>query len=334
MARRTHEPTYAPQMATPFAAALKRFPQVPEALVAAIEDAPEGVRLPVAAGQEFLAQMVELTGEPDLGLLAAQTIELGNFEVLEFAAYSAPTWRAALETTLRYIHLMNEAADFRLEIEDGQAHVVLDSTVPLTRAGIDFQAAAFHVSATRWFSPVPTDLQVWFTYPQPEDISAHRATFGRDVTLRFSAPWNGFVHDASVFERSITGADPSVHRVLRDHAERLLAELAPGDGLAEQVRAQLLSSLTDGPPSAAAVAKQLGISRRTLTRRLGQQGTSFTELLDDVRQHAATHYLTDSDHSIDDIAFLLGFSEASAFVRAFRRWHGQTPLAYRRAQRS
>jgi len=331
--RTTAEPTYALQMVRPFWSLLRRYPQVPRELLAGADAAPEDLRVPVAAGQAFLQNMVELTGEPDLGLLAARETKLGMFDVLEYAAASAPTWRAAMETAFRYSHLMNEAAAFRIEQADGKAHLVLHSTVPLTRAGIDFQSAAFHVAATRWVQPSLPELEVWFTYPEPRDVAAHRATF-QGARLRFGAPWNGFVYDARRLNTRLASADPSLHRVLREHAERLLAELAPGDGLVAQVRAQVLSTLKQGPLAAPAVAAEMGVTRRTLTRRLRQQGTTFTALVEDVRRGAALHYLASTDHTVEDIAFLLGFSESSAFVRAFKRWQGVSPMAHRRALRS
>jgi AraC-like DNA-binding protein len=122
--------------------------------------------------------------------------------------------------------------------------------------------------------------------------------------------------------------------VLRAHAERMLASLAPGDSLVEQVRAQVLATLKDGPLAAVDVAERMGITRRTLTRRLQKEGTSFTHVLDDVRKQAALHYLDTTDQSVEDIAFLLGFSESSAFVRAFKRWQGVAPASYRRSGRA
>ena len=187
--RPTPEPTYALQMVRPFWSLLRRYPQIPPALLDQGGPVPDDVRIPVAAGQAFLANVVEMTGDPNLGLLAARETKLGAFEVLEFAAFSAPTWRGALETAFRYARIMNEAADFRIRVEDGKALLILHSTVPLTRAGIDFQSAAFHVSGTRWVQPSPPELEVWFTYPEPADVSEHRATFG-GARLRFNAPWN------------------------------------------------------------------------------------------------------------------------------------------------
>jgi AraC-like DNA-binding protein len=317
-------------MARPFFRVLARYPEVPRELLAGAESAPEDLRLPVAAGQQFLKHMADLLGDESLGLLAARETPLGTFEVLEFVAFSAPTLRAAIETAFRYIHLMNEAADFRIEIAGTKAQLVLHSSVPLTRAGIDFQSAMLLLTAVRWFGRQPPELEVWFTYPEPADLSEHRATFG-DAKLRFLAPWNGFVHDAALLDMRVPGADPKVHAILRQHADRLLSELAPGNGLVAQVRAQLLESLQDGPLSASAVAERMGVARRTLTRRLAEHGTTFTELLDGVRREAATYYVSGSDHNLVDIAFLVGFSESSTFVRAFKRWHGVAPMAYRRA---
>jgi AraC-like DNA-binding protein len=277
--------------------------------------------------------VVDLTGEQDLGLIAARETAVGAFEALEFASFSAPTWRASIETAFRYARVMNEAADFRMQIEGDRAHLVLHSTVPLTRAGIDFQTAAFHVAASRWITEKLPELEVWFTYPEPQELREHRAVFG-EAALRFAAPWNGFVYAARRLDTRLPSADPSLHAVLRAHAERMLASLAPGDSLVEQVRAQVLATLKDGPLAAVDVAERMGITRRTLTRRLQKEGTSFTHVLDDVRKQAALHYLDTTDQSVEDIAFLLGFSESSAFVRAFKRWQGVAPASYRRSGRA
>lgn len=331
--RTSDAPTYSVQMAKPFFRVLARYPAFPRELLEGAETAPDDVRLPVVESQQFVEQAAAMVGEESLGLLAALETPLGTFEVLEFVAFSAPTWRVAVETAFRYVHLMNEAADFRIEVVGSKAHIVLASKVPLTRPGIDFQSATFHLTASRWFGRQAPELEVWLTYPEPRDLGLHRQIFG-DAKLCFDAPWNGFVHDASLLDFVVPGADPTVHALLRQHAERLLAEASAGDDLVQQVRAQLLESLKDGPLTASSVAARMGVTRRTLTRRLSQQGTSFTELLDGVRKQAATYYVVTSDHSVIDIAFLVGFSESSAFVRAFKRWHGMAPMAYRRAERN
>jgi AraC-like DNA-binding protein len=322
-------PTYAVQLAKPFWKVMRRYPQISSALLDQLEATPPDARLPVAAGQELLRSVVELTGEQDLGLLAARETELGGFAVLEYASASAPTWGEALQTLFRYSHLVNSAADFRLEQVADKARVVLHSTVPLTRAGTDYQSAAFHVAVSRWQQPAVTELEAWFPHPEPSDLSEYRATYGT-ARLVFGAPFCGFVFDAERLQTPLPSNEPALHGVLRQHADRLLAELAPRTELIAQVRSHLLSTLRGRPASAVEMAEKLGMTRRTLTRRLREEGTSFSEVLDELRHRTAVHYLESTQHSVEDIAFLVGFSEPSPFVRAFRRWTGMAPMAYRR----
>jgi AraC-like DNA-binding protein len=205
--------------------------------------------------------------------------------------------------------------------------------VPLTRAGTDYQSAAFHVSAGRWQHPTVSELEAWFPHAQPADLSEYRAIYG-DARLVFGAAFCGFVFDAARLDTPLPSNEPALHGVLRQHADRLLAELAPSTGLLSEVRAHVLSTLRGRPASATETAEKLGMTRRTLTRRLRVEGTSFTEVLDQARHRTAVHYLESTDHSVEDIAFLVGFSEPSPFVRAFRRWTGMAPMAYRRSRRT
>lgn len=327
------EATYASQLVRPFGSLLKRYPMVPEVLWKGILEAPASQRWSVRDGQAFLAQMVELTGDPDLGLKAAQETHVGAFDVLEYVALSAATRRGALQTVFRYIHLMNGAADFSLNEKGAMAQVELRSRVPLTRAGIDFQSAALFLSTRRWFGPLEPGTEVLFSYAEPEDTSEHRAVFA-GAELRFGAPFNGFRFTAAELAWPLRSANPDTHAVLRAHLERLAREQSTADGeLTARVRAALFASLSKGPPNADNLAQTMGIARRTLTRRLSREGASFNALLSEVRRQAGKRYLAETDHTIDDIAFLLGYSESSAFVRAFRRWEGQSPAAYRRALR-
>ena len=157
----------------------------------------------------------------------------------------------------------------------------------------------------------------------PRDLS--------DRELVFGAAFDGFVtdawrlgHAAADRERVVSTAVP------RAHADRLLAEITPSDGLIERVSAEIPSALREDRATAETTASRLGMTRRTLTRRLAQRGTSYSDLLQEARFRTAMHYLRNTGHSVEDIAFLLGFSECPPFVRAFKRWSGHAPLEYRR----
>lgn len=309
--------------------------EVPRQLVTQLVNATTSdgrISLPLA--QDLLETAAQLMHEPALGLKAALYTEIGDFAVLEWVCMSAATCREASETACRYIRILNAAADYRLAICDSKAHLMLGSTIPLNRIVTDYQIAAYHLALRLRVPEVPPELEVWLKHAEPSDISEYRVVFPH-AKLVFGAAFNGFVTDAWRLDTPLPTANESLHEVLRAHANHLLAELAPGDGLTERVSADILAALRVSPSAVTAerTAARLGFTRRTFTRQLEQQGTTFSELLKEARYRTAVHYLGHSDHTVEEIAFLLGFSECSAFAHAFRRWSGVTPLAYRRAYR-
>lgn len=323
------EPTHADQLLRPFRRVLKDYPQIPAELLQRLDERDPTQRMGVRLSQEMLRGLLELTGDPDLGLRAAQATEVGDFEVFEYVAASAPTWRAGFEALIRYSMLLNGAADFRLEEDHAQARVVLHSTVELNRAGVDFQVAAFHVAFARRRLREAGDLQVCFRHPRPVDAGAYAQTFG-DTQVFFDADFDGFRFDHALLDQPVRTADASLHAVLRGHADGLLAEFEPSGDWVQRVRTDILENLTRGRPAAEKTAARLGVSRRSLTRKLGEHATNFTELLADVRRRSAVRYLEGTKHSVEEIAFLLGFSESPPFVRAFKRWTGASPLEFRK----
>jgi AraC-like DNA-binding protein len=272
---------------------------------------------------------VRATGDADLGLRAALFLEPSDFEVLEWVARSSATWREVCETVCRYVRVLDETAQVRVEICGDKAHVILGSTIPLRREASDFQLAAIHLAIQRWLPEQWPDLEIWKKHEAPADISVYRAIF-QHGTLVFRAAFDGFVYQAQRLEASLPTADPALHGVMRAHADLLLEKIAPGDSVVERVSADILATLRVGNTAAESTAARLGVARRTLVRRLGQHGTSYSELLKEIRYRTAIHYLRNTAYSIEDIALLLGYSQCAPFVRAFKRWSDQTPLDYRR----
>jgi AraC-like DNA-binding protein len=177
---------------------------------------------------------------------------------------------------------------------------------------------------------------VHFRHAGPE-VGAHNRreyeiTFPRGTVI-FNSTFTGFVLPRAHLDRELPTQDPQLHSVLRSHAERMLAELPKVETFTERVRARLLEDLRTGEPSAAGVAKALGVGLRTMARRLEDEGTTYKTLLDELRRGLALSYTKSSDLLLADIALLLGFSHAAAFNRAFKRWTGMAPLEYRRAHR-
>jgi AraC-like DNA-binding protein len=129
-------------------------------------------------------------------------------------------------------------------------------------------------------------------------------------------------------------ADAALRQLLERYAADQLAKIPTSARFSQRVRACILSRLSLGNLTADAVAAQFSMSNRTLRRRLQEEATSYQEILDDVRAERARHYLTKEKRGIDEVAFLLGFSDPSAFTKAFRRWTGHTPADFARASSS
>jgi AraC-like DNA-binding protein len=286
-------------------------------------------RVPIAVAHELLANVVERTGDVDLGLRAGRVVDFGPHE---YAVRSAGTVAEALEVANRYMRLLSDALDCHVEIEGDRAVVRLDSKVPLPRASADFHASAVQSAhLNRHFTAIP-DLEWSFTHPRPEDISEYTLTFPR-ARLCFSAPYLGYSFKKDYLEVKRETGDPRLHAALRKHAETLLAELPKRTHVKETVRDMIARDIETSRPTAASIAERLDVSQRTLSRRLESEGTSFKELLDDCRRLLALDYVTRATFRLPEVVFLLGFSETATFYRAFKRWTGQTPLQYRRAHR-
>jgi AraC-like DNA-binding protein len=287
-------------------------------------------RIPVQVAMERFAAAVYLTGELDLGLRAAQYAQPSDFEALHWVATSAATWSDACESLCRYARVLNEAAEYRLEVCGDKAHIILENSIPLPREASDFQLAAFHLMIQHWVPSDWPELEIWVKHEQPASIAAYREVFAH-CKLVFRAAFDGFVYDAARLRVALPTADPARHRRLRAQIEQLLRAWPPGDDLVARARLDIIETIRHGDVAADRTAARLGVSRRTLTRRLEQAGTSYSALLKEARYRTAIHYLQNSTHTVEDIAFLLGYSACTPFVRAFKRWSGSAPFAYRRA---
>ena len=246
----------------------------PKAFVSKLSAMAPDDRLPVSLVLRWLDSAVQVSGDADMGLKAVRRVERGGYDVIEYAGRSASNWGEALELMLRYIRLVNEAADFSLQVREQKAFVELRSRVPLNRAASDFQAATLAVVARasgsdRWIrsrrgSPIRS----------PQDLTVYRSVFDA-APLHFGAAQDAVSFDRSLLDVPMKSADPKLNAVLRRHAEHLISELPEPDYLTGKVRALLLNLLPAGKTNADYVATRLGMSRRTLTRHLEREGVTY-----------------------------------------------------------
>jgi AraC-like DNA-binding protein len=322
------------RLVRPFLKIFGRDPRFPKELLDPLWAMDPDERMPMTVSLELLRGGIAITGDENIGLKAAAEVERGDYGVLEYVARSAPTLGAATEILGRYLALVSDAVRFTLEVKDGRAQIRLESTVVLPRANADFQSAAFFWASRLMMGEdaVNHPVEVWFEHTEPADLSEYGQAFLGNKVM-FGMPWNGFVFDAALLDQPMPGADDKLHVLIRKHADALLEELPRAQSFTQRVRELLLKELEGGNPSAVRIASALHMSGRTLTRRLEDEGTTFKDLLDDLRKSLSLRYVGSTDLGLSEIAFLLGFSQSAAFHRAFKRWTAQTPLEYRRARR-
>lgn len=286
------------------------------------------------------AQATELTKEPTLALRLASAIPQGAFGVVEYVCRSAPTLGDAIQSWVRYLGLLDDAVRVGLVPADearGRAlRVVTESEAPAPASHeLCFAMIARHGASL--VGPRFAVRSVHFTHRvRPETVAAHERFFG--CPTRFGATHTEMIFSIDVLACPLPTSDPSLLAILLRAAEAQL-KTHPQDSalLAAQVRRLLLAAPASGDQPDAGelegVAKKLGLGGRSLQRRLKDEGTSFQALRDETRRALADRYF-DQGLSIAEVSFLLGFSEPSAFFRAFKRWTGQTPIAWRAKEAS
>lgn len=332
LAAAVSRPCYSLRLVRPFLRVLRGHESFPNELIDPLEQLDDDERIPIETLHELLRGAIVLTNDEDIGLKAARALEAGSLGALEYAAASARTSRDAMDVIARYLHLVNDALTFTFEAQaDGTTTVRLESSIALPRAAEDFEVGAFFMATQHRF---PGDMPAsrLFLQHAGSDSPEYFKTFGHS-NITFGAPFTGFSFETAHLDRELPAQDPKFHVLISRHADQLLASLPKVETFTERVRNQLVSELRGGDPTAPVIARKLGVSTRTLTRKLESEGHSFKELLEELREGLAIRYTTSTDLLLSEVALLLGFSSAAAFNRAFKRWTGQSPIEYRRLHR-
>ncbi len=168
-----------------------------------------------------------------------------------------------------------------------------------------------------------------FSHKKPEYVEVYKQHFR--CPLKFNQKEDAIVLDRKLAEKSIPGSYPYMKNILMEYAEGLLAKLEAGKQFQDDVKRIIADLLPKGFVDIEQISEKLNMSRWTLTRQLKKEGTTFKELLSELRKEFAMNYLENKKLSATEIAFLLGYSEASAFQRAFKSWTGKNPNEYRKS---
>jgi len=288
-------------------------------------------RIPIEQSAAIWQKAYELSGDPNLALHAIEILPFGAYRVIDFLATSAPTIGAALAKVADYFPLVNDVV--RLPYTVGECEVTFGVESPtrpafITRPYAEYTLAAVFLrtrTATGQRYPL---IRVEFSHAAPSDTREHERIF--DCPVVFGAAACRLIVARNVWDTPRSGSNPALFSVLDEHARMLLAKRPVSDDMASRVRDAIETELRGGNPELESIARKLAMSGRTLQRRLKDDGLVFNELLDAARFQAAKGYLAQRDVAGAEVAYLLGFAEASSFNHAFKRWSGQTPTEYRR----
>ncbi len=275
------------------------------------------------------------TDSPSIGLDAAAQLPWGHFDVIDYLLGTADDLGTGLQRFERYFAIVSTGVAHVLEDHGDTMHLVRRYAPGChTRilAPAEFAFACI-VSRSRTAVGVAwRPREVRFAAPQPSSDAAHRKLF--DCPIVFDAEHSAIVIDRELFALKASRPDPELARILERHAELLVGQLATAEpDLVGRVLRCIVSGMPDGDVTVARIARKLGMSTRTLQRRLLDSGESFDDLYDRTRHQLARRYLGDPGVSIQETAHLLAFGDLRGFYRAFRRWEGCTPAEHRRRLR-
>jgi AraC-like DNA-binding protein len=286
-------------------------------------------RVSLAAVHGMLENAVERLGNEQLGLKVGRTLCLGEAGLVDYMVKAAATLREAVETAGRYSTLHADSYRVLFETWRGRGLIRVLDEVSWPRAIADFTMSATYKLHVREQVPLASPLECWFPYAEPRDLKAYAQAFA-GATLKFNAPFFAFAFNGAYERTPQASANPMLHALLRDRLDSVVADMARSFALSPRVRRVIEQQIRQARHSSApSVARSLHMSRRTLSRKLEQEGTSFANELDSVRRDLAQTYVRESQRPLAEVAFLLGFSHVESFHRAFKRWTGATPVACR-----
>jgi AraC-like DNA-binding protein len=285
---------------------------------------------------DFLERVAAVDVEPTtLPLRVGAAMRCDDYGAFGLAWKSATTLRGSFDRAERYALVLTSVSMYEVEStfngafmhlhREGERRLGLRLSNEATLASI---AAISREVASAPFRPE----EVHIKHPAPDSIAAHEAYF--DCPVRFGSDRDALLVSEATLRTPNRLGDAGIVGFFDAHLDAELDQLDDSVGLEHRVRELVTKSLSEGVPLLSHVASRLSMSGRTLQRRLAEQGTSFQALVDDSRRDLAKRLLRDTEFSLIEVAFMTGFSEQSALTRAFKRWVGRTPGAFRADSRA
>jgi AraC-like DNA-binding protein len=290
-------------------------------------------RIPITQLWNLWRVMIEEFPDPDLGLTIGGLSNIRDFGLVGYTILYSPTLAEALHQMARYSRIVNEITPFVIR-ESSKGSILVSESFPrfdLMRHPVDIRLAWALTAVREAVGSKITPVETGFPYRRPASIAKHTRLFRS--SLKFDQPEASLVFRSEDLSLPVVAGDPVLVRYLDQLADKVLESLEGNTTFSDQVRKEIWSDLSSGKTTLKRVASRLGVSSRSLQRRLTEDSTTFGAELESIRSDMARRLLKDQSLAVCELAFLLGYSEPSSFYRAFRRWEHVSPDAYRRAHR-
>jgi AraC-like DNA-binding protein len=283
---------------------------------------------------------ISLSGDEAFGLHMIDRVNPASYNLTAHLAAHATTLRDAIESMQRFYQLLTDRPFWRFAEDAATATLSFEAgpgSLPARRFRSETTMTGFHRLVTMFAPGARTTVA--FDYPAPAYHAEYTRVFGG--AERFDQKFTGIVFDRSLLTASHLNRDPELHAAIVSHAERRVSKMKNDASYAERIRRHILDTAVGwgpGPNPGATLARHdmqsvsraLGVSSRSLRRRLDEEGTSFRDVVDGALGALAKRLVSDKDRPIEDVAYAMGFSHPNAFHRAFKRWTGGTPAASRK----
>lgn len=296
-----------------------------------IEESDLEKELTLTAGQlnTISKNAIEVSNDAQLGLLVGSSMDISSQGIFGYAILTSPTIGEALKLMVRYNKALLPSVDVKILPRESRVEVQIKAPhLPdnLARFYVELLYAAIMRTGNTLIPKGRTSVHLEFNYDAPYDKGPYQKLFGSKV--KFNGHRSVLSFDEASLNLGIVTANPVARDIFRRQCDRLLSTGTHKGMVSERVQEVLLQSGNDFPTSMQ-VAKQLHMSESTLQRRLAKEGYKYQQLLDQVRHKLAYEYLIGTQLTVNEIAALLGFSDAPNFRRAFKRWSTRTPTDIR-----
>lgn len=280
---------------------------------------------------DLLERIAEQTDITALPVRTGAAMRCDEYGALGLAWKAAPNLMGSLSRVERYARLWTSVVEYELRpVDQGMLFILHRSGERRLGMRLSNEATlASAVSISRQVSPTAfAPIEVHLKHPPPLTLEHHLAYFGCPVI--FGSELDALLISREVLAQPNKLGDEGITRFLLSHLDAELSEIGPDDTLVSMTKEAVARTLSEGRPRMADIARSLGMSARSYHRRLSKHGVTFQTLTETTRRELAEGLLRDENYSLAEVAFLTGFSEQSSFTRAFKRWVGRTPAAFRR----